>query len=203
MGITTVFDSQDRYLKTDCGIPAFVSPEVIQGKPYTEASDIWSAGIFLYILVTGKLPFFDLNAHKLLQLISISEPKYPPTLPSNLVDLLQKILVKDPSKRITLKEIQESSWLTKSPHPEYSFKDFGISEKYRILAKPGFVPDPDILAKIKKVGLNPETVTQSNGKDPSFILYKIFKREKVTRALKALSVNPEKDVVKGPSEFDF
>ncbi|XP_055521429.1 testis-specific serine/threonine-protein kinase 4-like, partial [Leucoraja erinacea] len=54
--------------ETYCGIYAYVPPEVLQGTPYTPfLSDIWSMGVILFTLVTGKLPFDDSNLRRLLK----------------------------------------------------------------------------------------------------------------------------------------
>jgi len=44
-------------LKTQAGTPYYMSPEVIDGKPYDSKYDMWSMGVLLYQLLSGYLPF--------------------------------------------------------------------------------------------------------------------------------------------------
>jgi serine/threonine protein kinase len=54
-------------LDTICGSPAYVSPEIMLGLTYTgREADIWSLGVILYLLLTGKLPFRDSKTEPLL-----------------------------------------------------------------------------------------------------------------------------------------
>ena len=48
-------------LNTFCGTIDFISPEVIEGKPYNESTDIWSCGVIAFLLLSGIPPFFGKN----------------------------------------------------------------------------------------------------------------------------------------------
>ena len=52
----------DSYVSEECGTPAYVSPEIIKNERYEKfASDIWSLGVLLFVMVTGEFPFMALN----------------------------------------------------------------------------------------------------------------------------------------------
>lgn len=101
------FEPELAMCKTSCGSPHYASPEIIAGKKYDGSlSDVWSCGVILYSLVTGRLPFEDQNLPALLS--KIKKGKYfpvPQYVPEGIRDLIERCLVTDPAKRITLDEI--------------------------------------------------------------------------------------------------
>ncbi|KAI9353113.1 kinase-like domain-containing protein [Pilaira anomala] len=100
-------------LKTSCGSPHYVSPEIIKGIPYYGPSaDVWSAGIILYILLTGSLPFDDHHVGRLLTKIKSGRfKKIPDWLSPSARDLIYRILVVDPTQRISFNDILSHPWL--------------------------------------------------------------------------------------------
>ena len=53
----------------DKGTATYASPEILKSLPYSAKCDIWSAGCVLYVLATGKHPFFEINVNKTIKLI--------------------------------------------------------------------------------------------------------------------------------------
>ncbi|OHS95779.1 hypothetical protein TRFO_38076 [Tritrichomonas foetus] len=102
-------------MKTRCGSPCYSSPELIVGEGYTEKTDIWSLGIVLYFLTTGKVPFCDENIQKLFGMIVNDEVKFPEELiiDPRLIDLICLLLNKDPMKRPSITDIFHSEWFKK------------------------------------------------------------------------------------------
>jgi serine/threonine protein kinase len=116
-GLSNAITQETGSFKSQCGSPAYCAPEMIMGRPYTKSADLWSAGVLLYALVIGELPFQDSQLQRLLHKIAYSDPEYPEFLSPQLVDLLQKVLTKQPDSRLTLQGIKSHPWFSNS---EYS-----------------------------------------------------------------------------------
>ena len=114
-GLSNYFKKDQKdLLITPCGSPCYASPEMVAGKKYNGFKiDIWSTGIILYAMLCGYLPFEDKDNDALFEKIlecKLVFPKYIPKLGKNLIE---RILVKDPNKRITIKEIKEHPFYLK------------------------------------------------------------------------------------------
>ena len=95
------------FLETPCGSPCYASPEMVSGKKYNgHIIDIWSTGIILFAMTCGYLPFEDQDNDILFKKILKCKIKYPEYLSDMIVDLMKKILVREPEKRISLDEIK-------------------------------------------------------------------------------------------------
>ena len=114
------FTSQNEMLSTACGSPCYAAPEMLKGKRYRGGPcDVWSAGVILYAMLGGYLPFQCDDDGKGLELYSkIAKCDY--TIPSWFTPpakvLIERILVPDPEKRITLEEIQNSFFFKKGKY---------------------------------------------------------------------------------------
>ncbi|PIA45812.1 hypothetical protein AQUCO_01600210v1 [Aquilegia coerulea] len=106
---------QDGLLHTTCGTPAYVAPEVIGKKGYDGAkADLWSCGVILYVLLAGFLPFQDDNVVAMYKKIYRGDFKCPPWFSSDARRLVTKLLDPNPSSRITISKVMETSWFKKS-----------------------------------------------------------------------------------------
>lgn len=122
------------FLKTSCGSPNYAAPEVISGKLYAGPEvDVWSCGVILYALLCGTLPFDDENIPNLFKKIKGGIYTLPSHLSASARDLIPRMLVVDPMKRMTIREIHEHPWF-QSHLPRY-------------LA----VPPPDTMQQAKKI----------------------------------------------------
>ena len=111
-GLSNIFDTdKKKLLSSSCGSPSYAAPEMLQGKKYKpNPVDIWSSGIVLFAMICGYLPFEDDNNDLLYRKICIGKFTIPDHVSSNCKDLLKKILVTDPNKRITIKQIKNHPW---------------------------------------------------------------------------------------------
>lgn len=110
-GLSKDFTGGTGMFTTACGSIEYASPEMVSGRPYTIKSDLWSLGVVLYVMVTGMLPFTDQNEVKTIKKIIYMTPIFPKTLSSSCVDLLSRMLAKDPEQRISFEEIKNHEWI--------------------------------------------------------------------------------------------
>lgn len=115
-GLSALAESkrQDGLLHTTCGTPAYVAPEVINRRGYDGfKADIWSCGVILFFLLAGYLPFHESNLMEMYRKIGKGEFKFPNWFAPDVRRLLSKILDPNPSTRISMMKIMESSWFRK------------------------------------------------------------------------------------------
>ncbi|KAI9509269.1 kinase-like domain-containing protein [Russula earlei] len=93
-------------LETSCGSPHYASPEIVHGHKYSgTATDIWSCGVILFALLTGRLPFDDKN-------FKTGKYDMPVWVEPQAQDLISRMLTVDASQRITIPEILLHPWFT-------------------------------------------------------------------------------------------
>lgn len=85
---------------TLCGTPDYIAPEVVATKPYNKSVDWWSFGILIFEMLTGYTPFYDPTPMKTYENILNGTINYPDYLPPDILDLLQKLIVKDLTQRL-------------------------------------------------------------------------------------------------------
>ncbi|KAE8734575.1 CBL-interacting protein kinase 21 [Hibiscus syriacus] len=134
---------EDGLLHTTCGSPNYVAPEILANRGYNgAASDIWSCGVILYVVLTGYLPFDDRNLAVLYQkvfedyiwwfLLSLWTPmsnllvrfqifkgdtRIPKRLSSGAWNMIRRILDPNPITRITMAEIKNDEWFKQDYTP--------------------------------------------------------------------------------------
>ena len=100
---------------TSCGTPYYVSPEIAAGeKRYDYNADIWSLGVVLYELITFNKPWYDatLSTQEFFKLVFTTDyPPLPKKTDPRLQYLVSIMLIKDPARRATLKEILEIDFM--------------------------------------------------------------------------------------------
>ncbi|CAE6136383.1 unnamed protein product [Arabidopsis arenosa] len=103
------------------GSTYYVAPEVLR-RSYGKEIDIWSAGVILYILLSGVPPFWADNEKGIFveilkgEIDFVSQPW--PFISDSAKDLVKKMLTEDPKRRITAAEVLEHPWIKGGEAPD-------------------------------------------------------------------------------------
>ncbi|KAI3875765.1 hypothetical protein MKX03_023688 [Papaver bracteatum] len=110
----SVFIEDGKVYREIVGSAYYVAPEVLR-RNYGKEIDVWSAGVILYILLSGVPPFWAETEKGIFDAIlegHIDFKSAPwPTISASAKDLLTKMLTQDPKKRITASQVLEHPWM--------------------------------------------------------------------------------------------
>ncbi|KAK7245856.1 hypothetical protein RIF29_40708 [Crotalaria pallida] len=110
----SVFIEEGKVYRDMVGSAYYVAPEVLR-RSYGKEIDIWSAGIILYILLSGVPPFWAETEKGIFDAILEGEIDFEsqpwPSISNSAKDLVRKMLTQDPKKRITSAEVLEHPWI--------------------------------------------------------------------------------------------
>lgn len=113
-GLATYFTPGQK-LNGTVGSPFYIAPEVLSGG-YNQAADVWSAGVILYILLSGIPPFWGQTKSKIFDAVREAKLQFPKDswsgISSSAKDLISRMLCTDPKKRLTSVEVLEHPWIT-------------------------------------------------------------------------------------------
>ncbi|RNE99714.1 serine/threonine protein kinase [Trypanosoma rangeli] len=113
-------------LQTVCGTPNYVAPEVLKEQGYDGVkADVWSCGVVLFVMLAGYLPFDDDNVNALFTKIERGEYRMARHFSPDVRDLISKMLVVDPNKRVTVEEIMRHPWFI----VDWDLKKVGAKEE--------------------------------------------------------------------------
>jgi serine/threonine protein kinase len=101
---------------TMCGTLDYLPPEMVKNQKHDEKVDIWSLGILLYEFLVGNPPFEGATEQATYERIKSVDLKFPPFVSLDAQDLILKLLVSDPNKRISLDEVKNHKWITRVLH---------------------------------------------------------------------------------------
>ncbi|SCV02992.1 LANO_0G01486g1_1 [Lachancea nothofagi CBS 11611] len=174
-------ESKDKLLETSCGSPHYAAPEIVSGLPYHGfESDVWSCGVILFALLTGRLPFDeeDGNIRNLLLKVQSGQFEMPGTdeISAEAQDLISQILTVDPAARIKARGILKHPLLQKHP----SIKD---SKSIRNLPREDMYLNPLD---------NADGVTDNSIVNNLVVLWHGRNREEIISKLKEPGANLEK-----------
>ncbi|CAO3689351.1 unnamed protein product [Rhizopus stolonifer] len=112
-GLSNLF-CPEKLLTTYCGSLYFAAPELLKANPYHGPEiDIWSLGVVIFVMATGAVPFDDKSMPGLHDKIKKGVVNYPSHISEDCKDLLSKIFITDPVKRIIMTDIVHHPWMNK------------------------------------------------------------------------------------------
>jgi len=114
-GLARVVSNKDM-MKTACGTPGYVAPEILQNKGYDSgAVDMWSAGVILYILLCGFPPFYEEELPALFEQIQKGRYDFPSpwwdAVSKEAIELIRLMLTVEPKKRIDAGQAIAHPWV--------------------------------------------------------------------------------------------
>lgn len=108
----TVIDPRVHRVNDQIGSPAYVAPEILTHGSYDPyMTDIWSLGVILYVLVTNRFPFRDIQPTELFKKITSEPIDIPATVPEGARELLLQMLNRNPANRPTIQQIKQHPWV--------------------------------------------------------------------------------------------
>ncbi|PNF15602.1 Serine/threonine-protein kinase 40, partial [Cryptotermes secundus] len=100
--------SENDRLKDQRGSPAYISPDVLCGKPYLgKPSDMWALGVVLFTMLYGQFPFYDSSPTQLFNKIRAADYSIPSDgrVSGDTITLIRCLLVLEPKRRMTASEV--------------------------------------------------------------------------------------------------
>ena len=119
-GLSNKFCEKFQYMEMHSmvGTPSYVAPEVIKGS-YGRKCDVWSAGVIMYTMLSGCLPFTGSSTNEVLEKILRAEVSYSGEMWDKVSaaakDLLRRLLIFDPKQRYSAEEALQHRWFQSSP----------------------------------------------------------------------------------------
>ena len=122
-------------LKTQCGTPGYVAPEILEGQAYDTQADMWSLGVIVYILLGGYPPFIEQNQRDLFRKIRKGDyefhEEYWGQVSEDAKTMISSLLTVSPTKRLTAEASLKNRWMTQDD-AALAGKDLGANlEKFK------------------------------------------------------------------------
>ncbi|XP_010500348.1 PREDICTED: CBL-interacting serine/threonine-protein kinase 17-like [Camelina sativa] len=147
---------EDGLLHTTCGSPNYVAPEVLANEGYDgAASDIWSCGVILYVILTGSLPFDDTNLAALCRKIFKGDPPIPRWITPGAKIMIKRMLDPNPVTRMTIANIKANDWFRHEYTPSTYDEDDDAYSIQEDVSEEEKIPDsPTVINAFQLIGMS-------------------------------------------------
>ena len=155
-GVSNQLSSMTKKYKTHAGTQIIMAPEILSGKEYNNKCDLWSLGVNIFQLYTKKPPYIGAFDNEILnQIDKLGQSILNVIKDAKLKDLLSKLLVKEPEKRISWEEYFKHDFFSLKTINIKSYEDIKIIETikdniYTCVYKAEYENQLIALKKIKK-----------------------------------------------------
>lgn len=122
--LSNVCSTKEYNLSSICGTPVYVAPEVARKESYSFPVDMWSCGVLIYVLMSGRLPFSGDTIEDVLKNVAACNGAvdFPMEKWSHVSpmakDFIQKLLAPNPADRLTANEALSHPWLKSCSLPQ-------------------------------------------------------------------------------------
>lgn len=103
-------------MRTCIGTPGYVAPEIVKHQPYTSKVDCWSAGVILFIMLSGKMPFYGKDDYEIMRRIVRAQYKFRESewaqVSDDAKELVRALLQVNPEQRLSAEEALKHPWCT-------------------------------------------------------------------------------------------
>lgn len=164
--------------------PSYPCPELIKGEACTPATDVWSAGIILYGMIVGVLPFAAENVPKQLQKVLYEQPEMPKGLSPSLRDLLTKMLAKNPGDRMTVRDIMRHPWFVRYEFATMISSNYFRIRMFQMTPQQHEEVDTGVIQTMTKMGYTPPFAIVNVSKGNDVVAYRIIRSERIKEGLK-------------------
>uniref|UniRef100_A0A8C4UEG8 non-specific serine/threonine protein kinase n=1 Tax=Falco tinnunculus TaxID=100819 RepID=A0A8C4UEG8_FALTI len=118
------------------GTPLYMSPELVEERPYDHTADLWSVGCILYELFVGTPPFYTSSIFQLVSIIVKDPIKWPAAISPDFKSFLQGLLMKDPRQRLSWPELLSHPFIAGRVTVIDDTEEHGISNPFTTKLSP-------------------------------------------------------------------
>ncbi|KAH9624233.1 hypothetical protein KSS87_004976 [Heliosperma pusillum] len=152
------------------GSPFYIAPEVLSGG-YTQAADVWSAGVILYILLSGMPPFWGKTKSKIFDAVRAADLRFPSEpwdhISKSAKELIRKMLCIDPLKRLTAQQVLAQSWMEEVPTANEDVYEQDVSCSGALEARAGSF-SVTFIARDRDISFDTRSPAISEPQSPTF-----------------------------------